>query len=287
MIVTALIVAAQVKAYSPPKVDLPGAMLTSEQHDARYKALGKGLYVLHWKAKSGELMYVGSEHSNDPRDQQFATIEKLWEAFKPDIAFFEGRGSGTFSSRDNAVRQTGEPGLVRFLAKRDGKELLSFEPTVEDETAPLARRFDKRDLVVKMVLTGYFSDRRARPVPDWQVEMGLKRRQTQAGLGKVFENLADMDKYWKEKYVGLGDWRTASETVVWPGKEHTVLNAIANLSNQVRDEHMMRTVVDLMGKGRRVFVVVGRSHVLNQEPVLRAALAPKELESTTKRPWSG
>jgi pheromone shutdown protein TraB len=47
---------------------------------------------------------------------------------------------------------------------------------------------------------------------------------------------------------------------------------VGNVSRQVRGEHMVRTLVELVNKGERVFAVVGASHVIRQEPVLRQLL---------------
>ena len=40
----------------------------------------------------------------------------------------------------------------------------------------------------------------------------------------------------------------------------------------VRDEHMARIIIDLVRQGERVFVICGGSHLVKQEPVLRAGL---------------
>lgn len=281
-----VLVLAQAKYYVPePNIQLKGSMLTFAQHDERYQSLGKGLYVLHWKVGKGELLYIGTQHTKDPADAQFILIEQYWDAFNPDIAFYEGRGPNVQAERDRTIQSSGEPGLVLFMSKRDQKDVWSFEPTMEDEVAPLLDSFDKKDIVLKLVLSGYYSDRRGGAVADWRVALSLARRQKQYGFGEVFKDLASLDAYWNEKYGALGEWRTAEESVQWPGVEHTTLNAIANASNRVRDEHMMRTIVDLMRKGKRALIVVGRSHVLNQEPVLQETLQPQEFVFTSKKPW--
>ncbi len=43
--------------------------------------------------------------------------------------------------------------------------------------------------------------------------------------------------------------------------------------NSIRDRHMISTIVGQVKAGKRVFAVVGFSHVVIQESVLRAELA--------------
>src|SRR5689334_3556505 len=64
----------------------------------------------------GHLLYLGARHSVDPSDPEFVDLEKAWSDFKPTFAFYEGGTQhGVPSSRDEAIKNSGEPGLVMFL----------------------------------------------------------------------------------------------------------------------------------------------------------------------------
>jgi hypothetical protein len=75
-------------------------------------------------------------------------------------------------------------------------------------------------------------------------------------------------------FPGLEDWRmvpcgwfcsATSESERWT-------NHMCRAVNDFRNKAMIRLLVREIKKGERVFAVVGRSHVVMQEPVLRSAL---------------
>ena len=53
--------------------------------------------------------------------------------FSPTIAFNEGGDPPVFQSREEAVRNAGEPGWLRFLAARDKIPIFSLEPEHSEE----------------------------------------------------------------------------------------------------------------------------------------------------------
>jgi hypothetical protein len=282
----ALATPGQLLQYEPDSsITLKGEMLTFAEHDRRTSLLAQSPYVLHWKIGSGELMYVGIRHTYEAADPQIALVKDLWSKFKPDTAFIEGRSISSSTTIENAVKSAGEGGATAVLARGANVPVYTLELTRESEIRPIVARFGEKNAALFVTLRGYFSERRTKAVPDGSVSFMLARRQAQFGLGRAFASLDEMDAFWKASYGGLGDWRSAEERVMWPGEERTDLNRMANMSNRLRDEHMMRSLIDACRKGKRVFATVGRSHVLNQEPVLRASAPPQELEHTTKRPW--
>ena len=53
------------------------------------------------------------------------------------------------------------------------------------------------------------------------------------------------------------------------------LNEVSRVSNRFRDEYMVNLLVNELKQGKRVFAVVGGSHVVMQERALRAILESK------------
>lgn len=74
--------------------------------------------------------------------------------------------------------------------------------------------------------------------------------------------------------------RDIEERATWPGKEITYLNRLSNVSNDLRDEHWAKTMIDLVRIGKTVFAVGCASHVINLEPVLRATLESDNNDAT-------
>ena len=55
------------------------------------------------------------------------------------------------------------------------------------------------------------------------------------------------------------------------------LRAIGDADREVRGRHMVAVILDRMRRGERVIAVVGRSHVIRQEPILRAVLGDEHV----------
>jgi Mg-chelatase subunit ChlI len=61
---------------------------------------------------------------------------------------------------------------------------------------------------------------------------------------------------------------------------------MATRSNDARDDHFTRTLLDLVNKGERVLAIAGRSHTINLEPVLLESLQPATRGTlSSSRPW--
>ena len=84
-------------------------------------------YIL--RLSEGQLLYFGSRHVYDPAEPQVAEIQKLWAEFVPTVALNEGGDPPVAGTIEDAVRQFGEPGLVRYLAARDNTPVMSLEPS--------------------------------------------------------------------------------------------------------------------------------------------------------------
>jgi pheromone shutdown protein TraB len=68
----------------------------------------------------------------------------------------------------------------------------------------------------------------------------------------------------------LKDWRTADRSWSDPVATQAYTNQIARLSSEFRDLHMVKLLIDEVKQGKRVFAVVGGSHVVMQERALKA-----------------
>ena len=80
-------------------------------------------------------------------------------------------------------------------------------------------------------------------------------------------SIADLDQYWQRAFPDAEDWRELTDIDRLP-----LLRQVGDLAREVRGEHMMRTIVELVQRGERVFAVVGASHVIRQEVILTECL---------------
>src|SRR5262249_50050746 len=134
-------------AQSPPAVSAHcESLLVSQQAAAQNR---KRPYFLQLAAHNGaRLTYFGVRHTYDPADTQFVSMQREFAALKPTIVFYEGTGTASAETADDAVRRDGEPGLARFLARQAGVPARSLEPSRTDEVAALLQHFSAEELVL-------------------------------------------------------------------------------------------------------------------------------------------
>src|SRR5215470_10477654 len=122
-------------------------------------------FFLHLAARNGaELTYFGVRHTYDPAETQLVSLRREFDASKPTIVFYEGTGTRTPETADEAVRADGEPGLARFLARAAGVPARSLEPSRADEVAALLAHFSAEELAMFYAL---------RPVVELRTRVGV------------------------------------------------------------------------------------------------------------------
>lgn len=224
------------------------------------------------------LLYYGSWHTRDPDDPQIAEMRELWEEFEPTVAVTENRLGFYLGALGDGVGMHGEFAIAGELGRRAGIPVYTLEPSWAVEVETLKREFTVEDLIVFYTLRVYLSERdgTAAEKRDALAEHLLGKRAGRAGLGREYvPDLARLDEVWLDRFTGLGDWRTLPPEAVHPSDEPTRLQHIANRVNEVRDEHAAAVILDLLAKGERVFGIAGGSHVVKQEPVLRAGFSER------------
>lgn len=231
-------------------------------------------YIVELKIGKGALLYFGAQHIYDPKHAQTAQIEKLWKEFRPTVAYYESTGTSLSKTVDEAVSKSGEPGLVRFLAARDKIPAFSLEPNRNNEVAMMLKTFTPEQVKVFFVLrqVPQFRERKTDETIETFMTTFLRNVSYISGLENAPPNtIAELDKSALWLSPQLKDWRTADRSWSDPVANQAYTNQIARLSSEFRDLHMVKLLIDKVKQGERVFAVVGGSHVIMQEPVLKAA----------------
>jgi hypothetical protein len=233
-------------------------------------------------ANGGRLLYVGAaRHSYDPNDPQFSEFVKAWNDFRPTTAFFEGSGSDIGGSRDEAIRHSGEPGLVRFLAARDKVSVASLEPSRQGEVKYLLTKFSAEQVKLFYVLreTAQLRERRRYQAPELKLVAikALAYWTNVNGLENVVRDVAELEVAYRRYWKTPQNWWDASIDWFNPLKSSSQTGGVfANEVNQessfYRNLHMYEVLVEATLKGERVFAVVGREHVPMQEAALKCAI---------------
>ncbi len=247
-------------------IELPHSLRNNEEHDAAWRRNGGNPYVLSIEPEEGgALLYYGASHESDPDHPQIADIQSRWREFRPTVALYEGRQRRFFyGALIEPFAGLPEPALVHKLARRDGVELFSLEPSYEDEVAEHLRSYTPEQVALFFFRRVYLSESGGQADDDLARHL-LGKRTDVAGLRGSLATLDDVDQVWTRDFPGHGDWRTE------PG-EPGYLGEISDASRRIRGEHMIRILVDLVRKGERVLAVVGSGHVIRQEWNLRTLL---------------
>jgi hypothetical protein len=228
-------------------------------------------YVLRL-ASSGELLMFGVRHTRNPRDPQIQEIERHWREIRPQIAFSEGGIRPDSATADEAVTRFGEPGLLRFLADRDHVELRSLDPAEDREAAALVPQFPPGQVKLFYFLRNLAdsaSDGRTLEERQRSALESVRHRQRLAGSPN---SLKEIDALLARLLPQLQNPRSIPQQWFDPSRSDNFLNQISRSSSDFRNCHMAPLIVSAVRSGKRVFVLVGGSHVVILEPAIRSAL---------------
>jgi hypothetical protein len=239
-------------------------------------------FALDVSGKSGgRLSYFGAEHLTDPTHAQFAEIERAWNALKPTVAYYEGPNRPIAETKDETIRQAGESGFVRFLAKRDGVPFVSLEPSPADEAAYVMRKFPSEQVLLFYVLRETARLRERRKLPEAELKAAvaqlLERVAKMKGFEGAFTDVNGLETAYRKYWTSPANWWEAPQAWFAPGKSSretggVFTNDINTRSSEYRDLHMYRSLAGATLEDKRVFAVVGRNHVPMQSPALRCAI---------------
>jgi hypothetical protein len=256
----------------------PAAIMTFEEYARKHHAVP---YVLRLSAGKGRLVYFGAKHTYDANDAELSQIEKWWLELKPEVAFFEGAdpeaSPGVVKSREE-ISKNGEPSFVLFLAGRDNVTVHCLEPTQRSEIALLLKSYSPEEVKTFYVL---------RQIPEFKsgthqetieaytkgVLAWLSSKPELQGKPRTLDEL----RVTSARMFQLPDWRNVPQEWFDPAttQVQTYLNKVSLERGEFRDRHMLVLLTEQLAQGKRVFAVVGASHVVMQEPALPAAVRAK------------
>lgn len=260
----------KVPTYLPSaEVVVPLQPLTSAEYGAVIDVHARPYVVEVTAVNGGAVLLYGAEHTKNPTDPQIGDIEARWGQFRPTVALVESDLGILFPGLMDPVETFSEPGAVHALARRARIPTYTWEPPLEVEMAGLlAQPFSLEQIALYVVLRPYFSTRRfGRPDdPEGVVAEAVRERRTWPGIEGVLGDVTAVDAAWQTHFPNGPDWRDVSDQAGLPG----FLGEIDG--NAARDDHFLRVIVDLVGRGERVFAVAGSSHAVKLDAALRAAI---------------
>lgn len=222
-------------------------------------------HVIPYVIQKNNLVIFGAEHTKDPKHPQLKQLEQSWTTLKPTVALVEGRLGFLLPPFMDPVEHLGEGGKVKALAGKDGIPLYTWDLSKEALATELQTRFTREQIAIAQILNPYFGNLRfGKPAdPEAFVAPYLKRAAF-VDMQSRFQNMDDVDKAWKRYFPEL-DWRNVSDEYRMPGYLADLMEAV----NDLRNQHLVNVVKELMAKGERVFLVCGSSHAVCVAPAFR------------------
>ena len=216
-------------------------------------------------ASKSRFMIVGvRQHSRQPEDHQFLTIEALLELQKPTFIFYEGYRSIIYADLEDAVRRAGEPGFVRSLAAREGIRYQTWEPPKDRLDSHLIEEFGVDKVQLYSVLRFVSSYAVAHKTDDKSraaVDLYLGQNEEGGVFHSYDEVLSSYSRY-LPNYSPLHveeawfDPRLSSEET-----GSIFVNDIARSSTTFRNQYLVWSVARELSLGEKVLVLAGEGHV--------------------------
>jgi hypothetical protein len=229
-------------------------------------------YILELERHGGSLVYYGAFHKVDPAHPQFADIENKWEDFRPTLAYCEGSLWPLEESRIKAIENYGEQGLVTFLAARDGIDIECIDPSLTEQAAHLRQLFPANIITIYYVMRQAAINRMLKkdiPPSKYAVRYFKKFRRLE-GFHHSPSNLDEFERMVSILFPELKEWQEIPYSYFHCRKLGRIIASIHRELNEYRNQIMVKKVVQALKKGQKVFAIVGRSHVVIQEAILKS-----------------
>ena len=232
------------------------------------------LYQITNSTNGGAVYVFGAEHSKDPKHPQVAMIDSIWKLFDPTTAMLEGRLGYLITWLHNPIETKGESGFTAKKAKKKGIELFTWELGRENEINELIHKgYDPKLIAAFYSLRQHNNNWKNFSAENQNKEMMNavdSKTKKYSSLKGLITSVNEIDSIWKAECLGVPSWRTYEHPQNgWPkGK----LEDIAELTSSIRDEHLCKSIIDQVRKGKRVFVTMGASHAVTIERTLRGMI---------------
>ena len=228
-------------------------------------------YILELDASRGSLFYYGVFHSQDTNHKQFRVIEAKWKQFQPDVVFCEGGIWPLEPSKELSISKHGEPGFLRYLSSRDGIKLKSLEPRRIQEIIYLSKFFSFPKIKIFYILRQAVLQRlQNKRMNEQHVARILSYFEKPPFCNTNPKSVKQFENYVSKLFPKLKQWREVPEAWFYSCPKQSWLPRMFRQVNDFRNHIMIRKILRELKRGKRVFAVVGRSHVVRQEPVLRS-----------------
>ncbi|NVE94450.1 hypothetical protein [Altererythrobacter lutimaris] len=219
--------------------------------------------IIQTEADRGALLFFGAEHSNDPSHPQFAELEEAFARFDPTVVVVEGRPGPLLVPFMDPIETYGESGALVQLARQSGSTTYIWELERDDEVALLLDRFSEEQVAIYLLMRPFPGGNSAAEA-EATLSAIIEDRKGRSGIQGVIGSLEQFDAAWDRNLASGEDWRALNGVYGAPG----FLGEMFEYGNDIRDQHMLNIVRELMEQDERVMVTMGWSHAVRVEPAL-------------------
>ena len=249
---------------------------------AEYSKLkSERLYSYVLSNQSQYLYYVGFNHSNDPTNPDFNTLDEFWSDFllktdgKNRIVLVERNIRKYFENRDKSIIQGGgEGGYTTHLAIKNTIQVFCPEPSKDVVMNTLLSEFTK-DQIAYFYFVRYMSlhhnfDYKLNS--DNKYFLALLKKVIKAASGLDFDySLNDIAKIHKNIFGTTIDMENKGffDQLLLPYENQTLINKVAYRLQYIRDNWIVGKIEKLWKEGKSIFIVYGNTHAVIQERAIR------------------
>lgn len=240
-------------------------------------------YIFQINKDGQDLVYFGAEHSNDPNNEQFRLMEKLWNEIlhkhsrENIISIFEG--SGVFKinlSKEESILRFGESGFIAYLGNKSGVQVFGFEPNRGDIMKELIEKYDKENCFYQHIAQLILQWNRYLRKPDFEnyINRFIKRDEKETGWGNFDFSLSNIKVIHEKLFNTTFDENDKDffSKIVDPSKNIGIINEITRRVSLIRNINIVQGISGEWKKGNSIFVVYGSGHAVIQEPALKELL---------------
>lgn len=248
-------------------------MLTHKELAKRYY---KTPYVVEIKSKEKQLTIVGSNHSNNPNDKLFLIIDSLFKQTNPQIAFNEGGEFKIYSTKDSTILNSWEPGYLIFLCQKKGVLRKSIEPPNDMEIEEILKVHSNEEVFLFYAYRNACQlKRQIRNKSKSQLELNFSKYLNK--IGRITFDKSDEEVEYRMLFNSLYEkyfqndfsFSEVNYDQISPFLYKSNLNQINREIANIRDKYMIREIYKQLEQYDRIFIVLGASHVVRQESVIR------------------
>jgi len=231
--------------------------------------MDKLFLIENFQNSNKSIVFFGANHSNEPN--QILSIKKEIDIFKPEVILLEGNYNlADYPSENEAILRGGSMGFASYLAKTKGINLLSNDPMEKEEIDFVLHGYGKEICFLYFFIRNFESiTRRGKGELNELAEVVISnfiKNSNWVNYNYSLKNLEEIfKKIFKKTLVLNEDFRD----YVNPTIKLSLLNQISEELSEFRDKFMLNLIKNLLNKYNRIFIIKGKSHLINQRIKIR------------------